>query len=116
MKILFQIKHPKYFCSLAFITLFQLSVGYVYILSRPGTAIDEEAKNRCTSVYLSDKRIDMVPTLLSSNLCSLREGVERFAFSVIWQLDQDANIKHTKVTEDVILNIMIAKMNSVFLK
>merc|ERR1712226_361236 len=69
---------------------------------RPGTAIDEEAKNRCTSVYLSDRRIDMVPTLLSSNPCSLREGVERFAFSVIWQLDTDANIKHTKCTKSII--------------
>lgn len=69
---------------------------------RPGTALDDEAKHRCTSVYLSDKRIDMVPTLLSSNLCSLREQVERFAFSVIWKLDADANIQETKCTKSII--------------
>ena len=38
---------------------------------RPGTAIDQEAANRSTTVYLTDRRIDMVPELLSSNLCSL---------------------------------------------
>lgn len=44
---------------------------------RPGTAIDREAAKRGTTVYLTDKRIDMVPELLSSNLCSLRGNEER---------------------------------------
>ena len=35
-------------------------------------------------VYLVDKRIDMLPALLGTNLCSLRPHVERLAFSVIW--------------------------------
>ena len=56
------------------------------------TALDKEAQNRATTVYLVDRRIDMVPELLSSNLCSLRENVDRFAFSVIMQFDQNCNI------------------------
>jgi len=59
---------------------------------RPNTAIDREAAERGNTVYLVDKRIDMVPELLSSNLCSLRGGEERFAFSCIWEMTQEAEI------------------------
>uniref|UniRef100_A0A182JC98 Exosome complex exonuclease RRP44 n=1 Tax=Anopheles atroparvus TaxID=41427 RepID=A0A182JC98_ANOAO len=69
---------------------------------RPGNAMDREAASRATTVYLVDKRIDMVPGLLSSNLCSLRGGEERFAFSCIWELDEKARIKHTKFHKSVI--------------
>ncbi|KAK6052730.1 RNB-like protein [Cooperia oncophora] len=53
---------------------------------RAGTAIDDEAASRATTVYLCDRRIDMLPERLSSNLCSLRGGEERYAFSVIWTM------------------------------
>ena len=53
---------------------------------RPGTALDLEAQKRGTSVYLCDKRIDMVPGVLSSNLCSLRANEDRLAFSGIWEM------------------------------
>jgi exosome complex exonuclease DIS3/RRP44 len=46
--------------------------------------MDSEAASRGTTVYLVDKRIDMLPELLGTNLCSLRPHVERLAFSVIW--------------------------------
>lgn len=46
--------------------------------------MDSEAAARGTTVYLVDKRIDMLPSLLGTNLCSLRPFVERLAFSVIW--------------------------------
>lgn len=46
--------------------------------------MDTEAAARGTTVYLVDKRIDMLPALLGTNLCSLRPHVERLAFSVIW--------------------------------
>ena len=46
--------------------------------------MDAEAAARGTTVYLVDKRIDMLPALLGTNLCSLRPFVERLAFSVIW--------------------------------
>ena len=57
-----------------------------------GTPIDLEAASRGTTVYLVDKRIDMVPELLSGNLCSLRGGEERLAFSVIWEVTHDAEV------------------------
>lgn len=69
---------------------------------RPGTAMDKEAASRATTVYLVDKRIDMVPELLSSNLCSLRGNVERFAFSSVWEMDKNANIIKTKFHKSVI--------------
>lgn len=50
----------------------------------PGNPMDKEAAARGTTVYLVDKRIDMLPALLGTNLCSLRPHVERLAFSVIW--------------------------------
>ena len=46
--------------------------------------MDNEAAARGTTVYLVDKRIDMLPALLGTNLCSLRPHVERLAFSAIW--------------------------------
>ncbi|CAG9864161.1 unnamed protein product [Phyllotreta striolata] len=69
---------------------------------RPGTAIDKEAASRATTVYLVNKRIDMVPELLSSNLCSLRGGEERFAFSCVWEMDANANILNTRFHKSII--------------
>lgn len=50
----------------------------------PNTSIDAEASKRGTTVYLLDKRIDMLPGLLGTNLCSLKPGFERLAFSIIF--------------------------------
>merc|ERR1712025_642460 len=51
---------------------------------------------------LTDRRIDMVPELLSSNLCSLRGGVERFAFSCVWEMTPEAKIVSTKFHKSII--------------
>ncbi|KAF3708111.1 Exosome complex exonuclease RRP44 [Channa argus] len=69
---------------------------------RPGNALDKEAASRGTTVYLCGKRIDMVPELLSSNLCSLRSNVERLAFSCIWEMNHNAEILKTRFTKSVI--------------
>jgi len=71
---------------------------------RPGTAIDKEAANRSTTVYLTDRRIDMVPELLSSNLCSLRGNVERFAFSCIWEMNDQAQVISSKFHKSIIMS------------
>ena len=57
---------------------------------KPGNAMDAEASIRGTTVYLVDKRIDMLPTLLGTDLCSLKPYVERYAFSTIWEITPDA--------------------------
>ncbi|KAM8705694.1 hypothetical protein ACLKA7_010057 [Drosophila subpalustris] len=69
---------------------------------RPGNALDKEAAARGTTVYLVGKRIDMVPELLSSNLCSLVGGVERFAFSCVWEMDKEANVLTKRFHKSVI--------------
>ena len=56
---------------------------------RPGSALDEEACSRSTSVYLVQRVIPMLPRLLCEDLCSLNPGVPRLAFSVIMQLTPD---------------------------
>lgn len=54
---------------------------------KDGSAIDVEACDRSTSTYLVERRLDMLPGLLTTHLCSLRGGIDRFCFSVIWELD-----------------------------
>ncbi|PKI85124.1 Dis3p [Malassezia vespertilionis] len=66
------------------------------------TPMDAEAASRGTTVYLVDKRIDMLPHLLGTNLCSLRPFVERLAFSVVWEVTPDAEIVHTAFFKSVI--------------
>ena len=56
---------------------------------KPNTAMDLEDSRRCTSVYLVDRRIDMLPKPLTEDICSLRHGVDRFAFSVLWRMNVD---------------------------
>ncbi|CCH42570.1 exosome complex exonuclease [Wickerhamomyces ciferrii] len=69
---------------------------------KAGSALDAEGASRGTSVYLVDKRIDMLPMLLGTDLCSLKPYVERFAFSVIWELDDDANIINVDYNKSII--------------
>lgn len=64
--------------------------------------MDAEAASRGTTVYLVDKRIDMLPSLLGTNLCSLRPFVERLAFSAIWELSPEAEIVNVRFTKSVI--------------
>lgn len=69
---------------------------------KPSNAMDTEASIRGTTVYLVDKRIDMLPMLLGTDLCSLKPYVERFAFSVLWELDDNADIVNVRFTKSVI--------------
>lgn len=62
---------------------------------KEGSQLDLEAQARGTSVYLTDRRIDMLPTLLSERLCSLRCDEERYAVSVIWEIDSRGNVVDT---------------------
>ncbi|GFZ46672.1 Chromosome disjunction protein 3 [Saitozyma sp. JCM 24511] len=68
----------------------------------PANPMDSEAASRGTTVYLVDKRIDMLPHLLGTNLCSLRPYVERLAFSVIWELTPDGEIVKERFVKSVI--------------
>ncbi|EFX01838.1 exosome complex exonuclease exoribonuclease [Grosmannia clavigera kw1407] len=67
-----------------------------------GSAMDAEASVRGTTVYLVDKRIDMLPMLLGTDLCSLRPRIERFAFSVLWELTDTAEVVDVRFCKSVI--------------
>ncbi|KAH0473925.1 MAG: uncharacterized protein KVP18_002374 [Porospora cf. gigantea A] len=54
---------------------------------KPDTAIDAEAAERCTTVYMVDRRTDMLPSLLTTDLCSLVEKRDRLTFSVFWRVN-----------------------------
>ncbi|KAF2691090.1 ribonuclease R [Lentithecium fluviatile CBS 122367] len=69
---------------------------------KPNNAMDKEASQRGTTVYLVDKRIDMLPMLLGTDLCSLKPYVERYAFSVLWEITSDADIVSSQFTKSVI--------------
>ncbi|TMW66404.1 hypothetical protein Poli38472_004169 [Pythium oligandrum] len=60
------------------------------------SALDYEGRSRGTTVYLVGQRLDMLPAVLSADLCSLHENVDRFAMSVIWEL----NGKTLEIIED----------------
>ncbi len=68
----------------------------------PGTIIDEEGYNRATSIYLVDRVIPMLPERLSNFLCSLRPDEEKLTFSVLAELNDNADVLSTKIAKTVI--------------
>ena len=72
---------------------------------RPGTALDAEAYDRGTSVYLVDRTIPMLPEALSNNLCSLRPHEDKLCYSAVFDLDDNAKVHkewfgHTVINSD----------------
>lgn len=59
---------------------------------KEGSAIDEEAINRGTSVYFADRVIPMLPEVLSNGACSLNAGTDKLAFSALIKLDKEGHI------------------------
>ena len=59
---------------------------------RPDSALDKEAFERGTSVYLVDRVIPMLPERLSNDLCSLRPHEDRLVFSAVFEMDKQANV------------------------
>jgi ribonuclease R len=69
---------------------------------RPGTALDDEALARATSVYVADQVIPMLPEELSNHLCSLVGGRERLAYSVLMEFDAKGTRTAARVGKSVI--------------
>lgn len=67
-----------------------------------GDIIDKEAEKRATSVYLVDRTIPMLPERLCNFVCSLRPDEEKLCFSVIFNLDDNADIKSYRIVHTVI--------------
>ncbi len=69
---------------------------------RPGSAIDQEALDRGTSVYLVDRTIPMLPEKLCNNVCSLRPDEEKLTFSAVFEMDDNAKIYDRWIGKTVI--------------
>lgn len=69
---------------------------------RPGSIIDKEAYQRATSVYLVDRTIPMLPEHLSNGICSLRPDEEKLCFSVIFEMDDNAQVHNYRICRTVI--------------
>jgi exosome complex exonuclease DIS3/RRP44 len=71
----------------------------------PDTPIDREAAHRSTSTYLVERRLDMLPSLLTTELCSLRGNEDHLAFSVFWEMDEQANIFDVSFKKTIIRSV-----------
>ena len=69
---------------------------------KEGSTIDKEAVKRATSVYLVDRTIPMLPERLCNFICSLRPDEEKLTYSVIFSLDDEANVKNYHIAHTVI--------------
>lgn len=69
---------------------------------KPNDPIDQEAYARATSIYLVDRTIPMLPERLSNDLCSLRPNEERYAYSCIFEFDDQAHIVTSRIVRTVI--------------
>ncbi|MEQ9187804.1 MAG: ribonuclease R [Cryomorphaceae bacterium] len=69
---------------------------------RENTALEKEAQNRATSVYLVDRVIPMLPEMLSNQVCSLRPKEEKLTFSCVFEMNQKAELLNTWIGKTVI--------------
>lgn len=69
---------------------------------KPGTALDEEAYRRATSVYLPDRVNPMLPEKISNELCSLRPKEEKLSFAAVFQVTTKGEIKSHWIGRTVI--------------
>ena len=67
-----------------------------------GSIIDREAYKRATSIYLVDRTIPMLPERLCNNLCSLRQDEDKLAYSVIFTMNEFAEVKDYKICRTII--------------
>ena len=81
---------------------------------RPGTALDDEALARATSVYFPDLTLPMLPERLSNDLCSLRPRVPRLTVSVLLEIDGAGRVVREEFHPSVIQTVERMTYTSVF--
>ena len=69
---------------------------------KPGSAIDREAYNRGTSVYMVDRTVPMLPEKLCNDLCSLRQDEDKLCFSVVLEMDAKGKVYSSWMGKTVI--------------
>ena len=80
----------------------QVHIADVSHYVRPGSAIDDEARLRGTSVYFPDRAVPMLPLELSTEICSLKPGVDRLVLSVLLEVDHAGEVVGQKCMRGVI--------------
>ena len=80
----------------------QVHIADVAQYVTPGSALDQEARLRGTSVYFPDRAVPMLPLELSTDICSLRPQVDRLVQSCIMEIDHRGDIVHYDLCEGVI--------------
>jgi ribonuclease R len=80
----------------------QVHIADVGFYVRHGSAIDREAMLRGTSVYFPDRAVPMLPVELSTELCSLKPGVDRLVLSAILDIDRQGEVVAQRFTGGVI--------------
>ena len=80
----------------------QVHIADVAQYVTPGSALDQEARLRGTSVYFPDRAVPMLPLELSTDICSLRPQVDRLVLSCIMEIDHQGEIVGYELCEGVI--------------
>jgi ribonuclease R len=83
----------------------QVHIADVSHYVTPGSPIDEEAALRGTSVYFPDRAVPMLPLELSTEICSLKPGVDRLVLSVLLEIDHRGDIISQKFCRGVIRSV-----------
>jgi len=79
-----------------------VAIADVTFYVRPGSALDKEARKRGNSVYFPDRVVPMLPEVLSANVCSLKEGVDRAAMVCHLHVDKDGAVNKTCFTRAIV--------------
>jgi ribonuclease R len=80
----------------------QVHIADVAHYVEDGSAIDEEARKRGTSVYFPDRAVPMLPLELSTDICSLRPQLDRLVLSCILEIDRHGEVLYYELAEGVI--------------
>jgi ribonuclease R len=83
----------------------QVHIADVAQYVTPGSALDQEARLRGTSVYFPDRAVPMLPLELSTDICSLRPQVERLVLSCVMEMDHRGEILSYELSEGVIRSV-----------
>jgi len=80
----------------------QVHIADVAHYVRTGTALDQEARLRGTSVYFPDRAVPMLPEALSNGMCSLKPREERLVMSALMEFDAAGNVQSAQMTSGLI--------------
>lgn len=83
----------------------QVHIADVSHYVRPGTALDEEAQRRGTSVYFPDRVVPMLPAKLSTGICSLNPGVDRLVISALLEIDDKGEVIDIEFCRGIIRSV-----------